>query len=161
MRYAGLCGMLLWWACQQHLLLYYQIHVLLITGSVKLDSPKLINHYDTFWFWWIFMMSKLLCIYTIWFLSNTFFSTVHEQPCYDGQARHYDPVESFLPTTNTSIVGGFVEVCYQGQWSSICLSDFSNTDASHLSQLACKTIYGSSGTFTMIFVVAKLKWNVL
>ena len=109
----------------------------------------LVNFHDT----------QILRIYSIRLQTKIFFlfSTVHEQLCYDGQVRHYDPVESFLPTTNTPIVGGFLEVCYQGQWSSICLSGFSNTDATQLSQLACKTIYGSGGMLATTLIVAKLK----
>ena len=65
--------------------------------------------------------------------------------CYEGQVRHYNPTNRSLPALNVNIVSGFLEVCYQGDWVSICLSDVSIIDTTHLSQLACKTIYGSDG----------------
>ena len=89
--------------------------------------------------------------YWISFYNILSVSTAREPPCYDGQVRHYNPVHNSLLTFK-----GFLEVCYQGEWASICLGDIDTIDTMHLSQLACKTIYGSDGMLGNTFIATDI-----
>ena len=67
----------------------------------------------------------------VYFLTNPDVVT-----CYDGEVRlGYSDMEG----------SGFLEVCYQGNWISVCLNSAYNTNTSQLAELACRSIVGFVG----------------
>ena len=67
--------------------------------------------------------------------------------CYDGEVRlGYSDMEG----------SGFLEVCYQNNWISVCLNGNENsTNTSQLAELACQSIVGYGNmSFTSLVLVS-------
>ena len=77
--------------------------------------------------------------------------------CYDGQVQlAAASVNSQYPSDfYTQITRGYLEVCYQGSWISVCLNNTSNTSTSQLAELACRSIneFGGMSVRSLIAIV--------
>ena len=74
--------------------------------------------------------------------------TVSEPPapsCSQGEVRLSDSTRQYYSDMYTNRTMGFLEVCYQGSWVSVCLSNASNTNTNQLAELACQNIYYGFG----------------
>ena len=72
--------------------------------------------------------------------------------CSDGDIRLSSPNNEtypYLADYYYQVTSGFLEVCYHGNWISVCLSN-DNVDSSHLAELACRSIYGFDGMLILI-----------
>ena len=67
--------------------------------------------------------------------------------CSDGEVRLTileNETSPYLGDYYYQVIEGFLEVCYQGNWISVCLNS-NNINTSQLAELACKSIYGFAG----------------
>ena len=77
---------------------------------------------------------------------------ITDQSCYDGEVRlaySSSYTQQYSSDTYIEITSGFLEVCYQGSWISVCLNSTNNTNTNQLAQLACGNIVGFGGMSIM------------
>ena len=70
--------------------------------------------------------------------------------CLDGEVRltnmYNESITPYVADYYYQERGGFLEVCYQGNWISVCLNSYSIDTINQLAELACGTIYGPYST---------------
>ena len=77
-----------------------------------------------------------------------------EPDCYDGQVQlaSMSVNSQYSSDIYTQITSGYLEVCYQGSWISVCLNSTNNTNTSQLAELACTSINGFGGMSVKILI---------
>ena len=74
--------------------------------------------------------------------------------CYDGDVRLSSSINFTLLSFNVQFTNGFLEVCYQGSWISVCLNSTYSTSTDQLAELACRSTSGSNGMSFKISLVS-------
>ena len=86
-----------------------------------------------------------------------FICSAYVPECYDGDVRLSSSENFTLISFNANLTRGYLEVCYQGNWISVCLNSTNGiSDPIQIAELACQSTLGSSG---MSFKISSVSYQ--